>query len=872
MLIRMLVGLVDTCRRHALAVLFASILVAVFAGWFASVRLGVTTDTDLMFARDLPWRQKAVAMAKDFPQFQDLLVAVIDARTPEEADATAAELARVAAADTAHFRSVRRPDASPFFEKQGLLFLSESELTKLMDRTIDAQPFLGQLVVDPSARGLFAALSLLGMGVAKDQADLGPYLDSIRGFHGAMAEALAGTPKPLSWQNLLGGGLTEKAGPYRFVLLQPRLDHDTLEPGGAATRAVRDMAAKLEFVQSGAARVRLTGQVALADEEFATVAQGAVEGMIASTVIIAFLLFLAVRSWRLIVPILFTLGLGLLLTVFFAAAAIGRLNLISVGFGVLFLGLAVDFAIQFSVRFREQRHVTHGLAAAMTQTGATSGGQILVAALAVAAGFLAFAPTSFSGVAELGIIAGIGMLIAFVCTLTFLPAAITLCRPHGERGEIGFAWAAPLDPWVKRWRWPILTAFATLAVVGAIMSPRLSFDSDPLNTKNPDTQAMKTLRDLIQNPITNPYTIDIIAASASDAGRLEAPLKALPATASVVNINSFVPDDQPLKLALIADANTILAPTLATPPPAAPITTGQIRLAAMSALAQIEPALRKLPAAHPLADIAHDLRLIEKAPDDYLLALDKALTRFLPQQLTRLRVALTAEPINLAAIPPDIARDWLLPDGRARLRVAAKPEALATIGLAGFVAQVAPIAPNAAGSAVTIVSTSNTIIGAFRDAAIYALVAITLILGVALRRPFDVGLVLAPLLISALLTLLISILLPLPLNFANIVALPLLLGVGVSFNVYTVMNWRAGHTHPIGSATTKAIVYSALTTATAFGSLALSAHPGTASMGALLMISLACSLAASLVFLPALLSCLRLIRPHGTHRTDPHRP
>ena len=676
----------------------------------------------------------------------------------------------------------------------------------------------------------------------------------------------------LSWQNLLGGGLTEKAGPYRFVLLQPRLNHDLLEPGGAAIQAVRDIAARLEFVQSGAARVRLTGQVALADEEFATVAQGAVEGMIASTVIIAFLLFLAVRSWRLIVPILLTLALGLLLTVCFAAAAIGRLNLISVGFGVLFLGLAVDFAIQFSVRFREQRHVTPGMAAAMTETGATSGGQILVAALAVAAGFLAFGPTSFAGVAELGIIAGIGMLIAFVCTLTFLPAAITLCRPRGERAEIGFAWAAPLDPLVRRWRWPILTAFATLAVVGAIMAPRLSFDSDPLNTKNPDTQAMRTLRDLIQNPVTNPYTIDIIAPSATDAARLAAALSALPVTASVVNINSFVPDDQPLKLALIADANTILAPTLAPPTPAAPVTPGQIRMAAISAMEQIEPALRKLPADHPLADIARDLRLIEKAPDDYLLSLDRALTRFLPQQLSRLRVALTAEPMNLAAIPADVARDWVLPDGRARIRVAAKPEALATIGLDGFVDQVLPIAPTAAGSAVTIVATSNTIIGAFRDAAIYALIAITLILGVALRRPFDVVLVLAPLAVSALLTLLISILLPLPLNFANIVALPLLLGVGVSFNVYTVMNWRAGHTHPIGSATTKAIVYSALTTATAFGSLALSAHPGTASMGALLMISLTCSLAASLVFLPALLTCLRPIRPHGTHRTDPHHP
>ena len=176
-----------------------------------------------------------------------------------------------------------------------------------------------------------------------------------------------------------------------------------------------------------------------------TVAQGAVEGLIGSVVLITLWLYLAVRTWRLIVPILLTLGLGLLLTVLFAALAVGTLNLVSVGFGVLFVGIAVDFAIQFSVRYREYRHATGDPAQGMRDTAARVGMQILCAALATAAGFLAFVPTAFSGVAELGLIAGGGMLIAFVCTLTFLPAAITLFRPRDEAGEVGFAWARPLD-------------------------------------------------------------------------------------------------------------------------------------------------------------------------------------------------------------------------------------------------------------------------------------------------------------------------------------------------------------------------------------------------------------------------------------------
>jgi uncharacterized protein len=854
MLIRLLVRLVDFSRRHSLSVVFGGVLLAVFAGWVASVHLGVSTDTDLLFDASLPWRQQAMEMNRDFPQFRDLLVAVVNARIPEEADATAAELAAQLSADRANFLTVRRPDASPFLEKEGLLFLQTKQLSDLMDRTIDAQPFLGQLVADPSARGLFSALSLLGMGVTQGDADLSPYLTSIEGFHQAMASALAGRPEPLSWQDLLGGGLSKLAGPYKFVLVQPHQNFGALEPGGAATKVMRDIIANLPFVKSGDARVRITGQIALADEEFASVAQGAVKGLIGSLVLITLWLFLAVHSWRLIVPILMTLILGLMLTVLFATVAVGTLNLVSVGFGVLFVGIAVDFAIQFSVRYREFRFEIGDPAAAMSATARRVGVQILIAALATAAGFLAFVPTAFAGVAELGLIAGAGMIMAFVCTLGFLPAAITVFRPRGEASEVGFTFAARIDPIVTRRRRAIVIAFALLAVAAVALSSRLQFDSDPLDTKNPNTEAMRTLRDLINNPITNPYTIDVLTPDAKAAQVLGDKLDPLSTVAGVISINSFVPADQQQKLALIADADTILAPTLAPHGTAAPVTPEQIRLAAKAALAQIEPALAKLPKGHPLALIADDMRRVQAASDATLVAMNAALTRFLPTQLAHLRLALTAEPVTLKSIPSDFARDWVLPDGQARVQVNPKPEAHTPQGLRTFVRQVSAIAPNAGGAAVTIVATANTIIGAFRSAAIYAVVAIALILLGLLRRVLDAALVLAPLLLSALLTLLIAVLLPLPLNFANIIALPLLLGVGVSFNIYFVMNWRAGQQGPLGSATARAILFSALTTGTAFGSLALSAHPGTASMGKLLLISLGCTLLASLVFIPALLA------------------
>ncbi|MGH7115196.1 MAG: MMPL family transporter, partial [Stellaceae bacterium] len=669
-----------------------------------------------------------------------------------------------------------------------------------------------------------------------------------------MADAIAGHARPLSWTRLLGGSLADLGGPYKFVLAQATLNHATIEPGGAATAVLRAAASRLEFVRSGDARVRITGSVALADEEFASVAQGAVVGLIGAIVLISLWLFLAVRSWRLIVPILLTLGLGLILTLLFAAAAVGTLNLVSVGFGILFVGIAVDFAIQFCVRYRAIRWEIPDHAGAMAEAGRRVGGQILVAAAATAAGFLAFVPTDFRGVAELGLIAGVGMVIAFFTTMTFLPAAITIFRPRGENAEIGFHWAVPIDEVLRRRHRPVLAAFAVLAALGVVLIPRLSFDSDPLHTKNPNTEAMRTLYDLMDSPVTNPFTIDILTRNANAAGALARRLRRLPLVSGVLSINSLVPTDQKAKLAQIEDAALILGPTLAPYRPAAPPTAAEIRLAAERAAQALAPTAGKPPSDPHLAAIVGDLRRLASAPDAVVLAANRALTRFLPMQLDQLREALAAQPVSLHDIPPALARDWVLPDGQARVQVLPGPSARNSRGLAKLVAEVTSVAPDAGGPAVTIEATSATIVGSFRVAALGALLAIAVILFVALRRPLDVSLVLAPLLLSSLLTVIVMVALPLPLNYANIIALPLLLGVGVSFNIYFVMNWRAGRAAVLGSATARAILFSALTTGTAFGSLALSHHPGTASMGRLLLISLGCTLVSSLVFIPALLA------------------
>jgi hopanoid biosynthesis associated RND transporter like protein HpnN len=853
----MLERLVAICVRHALAVVLAFALIAAGCMGLAATRLSVSTDIGGLFSMSLPWKQREAALKRDFPQFSSLIVAVVDAKLPEEADATASGLAAALAPDHVHFRSVRQPENSPYLNQEGLLFLAPAALQDLLDKTVDAEPFLGQLAADPSARGLFGALGLVAVGAKHGQLPPASFDPALRAFHDTLAGALAGHATPLSWQNLLAGPAAELAGPDRIVLLQPLLDFTSVQPGGAATAAMRAAASHLEFVRNGDAHVHITGDVPLSDEEFGSAAKGAVTGLLASFALVLVWLFLALRSWRLIVPVMLTLLLGLALTTGFAALAVGTLNLISVAFAILFVGIAVDFAIQFTVRFREMRHgATDAVRPALALTGRRVGGQILIASLATASGFLAFVPTNFRGVAELGLIAGAGMLIAFICTLSFLPAMLCLMHPRAEGAEIGFSRAASLDRALARWRWPILALFGAIFAAGLAAGTRLTFDSNTLHTKSADSEAVQTLMRLLHNPVTNPFTIDIVRSSVADAAALAPALGRLPLVDHTVNLLSLVPADQPDKLAAIADAAGVLAPVLNPPPPLPAPDAAALRASALATSGALAPVLERLPAGSPLRDIVADLQALSRASDSKVMAANAALVRFLPAQLGRLRLALTAKAVTQADIPVELRRDYVLPDGQARIQVVPKAAVSESDALRRFVNQVQAVAPDAGGPAVAIASTAATITGAFIQAGLSAVAAIAVILLVALRRWRDAALVLAPLLLSASMTALVVVLAGMQLNYANVIALPLLLGVGVSFNIYFVLNWRAGEAARLASPTARAVVFSALTTGTAFGSLAISFHPGTASMGKLLLISLGCTLLATLVFVPALLAAL----------------
>lgn len=842
------------CARRAplVVVLFALLCAGCVA--LSITRLSVTTDTGKMFASSLPWKQRTDEMNRLFPQDDNQLVAIIDSQIPEQGRATARALAAELSKDHDHFELVSLPGDNPFYNSHGFLFLDKKDLEPLLDSIVSAQPFLGTLAADPSARGLFGALGLIGDGIKAGQGIPSGFNGALDGFAESLTKAATGHPQDLSWQNLLVGRLAELGSRYEFVVTKPKLDYSSLQPGQGATTAMRRAIDNLEFVKSGQASGAITGEVKLNDEEFSTVAHGMVLGLVISLVLVALWLVLAVHSIRVIVPILLTLISGLLLTTGFAALTVKELNLISVAFAILFVGIAVDFAIQYCVRFRGQRHddgTMPTLHDAIVLTGRESGAQILVASLATAAGFLAFTPTSFIGVAQLGLIAGFGMLIAFFCTMTLLPALLSLFRAKLGAGEPGFTFMAPVDHLLRHKRKKVVGIFALLGVVGVALMPLLKFDADPLHTKNPNTEGMHALHLLEDNPITTPYFAQLLVPNSQDAAKNAAAFSKLPSVHDVLWLGALVPDDQTAKLAMIEDTASILLPTITVQTPAPEPDAAAIRAAALAASVKLNDVKAQLPA--PLEKIRQALTALSTAPDATLINASHTLTRFLPDQLSMLRTALQPQAITIDNIPADIRKDYALPDGRQRLTIHPKGQISETPVMHQFVSQLRSVNPDISGPAMEITESANTIVHAFTVAAISALIMISIILLAVLRRILDAALVMAPLLLSALLTVILIVTVPETLNYANIIALPLLLGVGVSFNIYFVMNWREGIKGPLTSPTARAVLFSALTTATAFGSLATSAHPGTASMGRLLLMSLGCTLICTLFFVPALL-------------------
>ena len=849
----LIASLVRLAVARAWIVATVVVILCVVMIHFVSGHFAMTTDTYALLSPNLPWRVRQAEFNKAFPPESSDIVVVVDGQTPELSEAAAAKLAASLGAQTRLFDSVQRPDGGPFWAHNGLLFASSADVKTFIAQLVKGQPFLGAMASDPSLRGLANTLALAAKGVNNGDASPADLRTPIRTLADALQGLSAGRPTFFSWRTLISGKEPDKGDLRRIILVGPVLDYTRLQPGRLPVEAIRSTAQRLQLDAVHGVRVRLTGPVPLQDEEFATLAERA--GLIAAlaSAAIVLMLWFAVRTPWLIASILATTLVGLLTATALGLVLFQRFNVISVAFIPLFVGMGMDLGIQFSVRYRAERGTGQEVGPALIETGRTMGRSLTLAAAAIGAGFLAFTPTAYYGVSQLGVIAGLGLLLALALNLTLLPALIALTRPPGAPVRAG-ARLTRIDNYVLAHRRLVVGSGAVAALVSALLLPQVHFDFNPIHLRSSKVESVSTLTDLMHDPDRSPNTLEVIRPSLAAADQLAAIFRNDPTVHAAHTLSNFIPTEQPEKIALIADAANLVDLTLnpleISPPPSdAEIIDSLHRAAAkLRQVSTDDAALR--------ADFARLATGFDTLATGGAAARARAEQLLLPGFVTTLeqiRNWLHPQPVSIETLPREIVRQWLTSDGRARVSVLPRGDSNDDAVLRRFVAAGLRIAPDATGTAMYLRAYGQAVVNAFIEAGVLSFVVICGLLLIALRRLRDVAITMAPIVLTGLLTLGTCVLISQPLNFANIIALPLLFGIGVAFHIYFVMSWRSGGSHLLTSSLARGVFFSALATATGFGSLWASSHPGTASMGKLLMISLVWTLVSALLFQPALM-------------------
>ena len=839
---------VDMCQRRAMTVLLAALVISAAAVVYLADNLSIDTDTEDMLSAELPFRKNANELDAVFPQLEDNLLVVLEAPNADAADDGVRRLAEAIEARSDIFENVLAPEAHPFLRKHGLLYLEYGELEDLSVRLAGAQPFLGTLWQQPNLTGLAGMLDLLAQ--AGDDATLDQASSVLRRMAVVTEKVRAGEESALVWSEIILGKEPGNGLERRLIQTRPKLDYGSLDPVAAAQDAIHEIADAQGLTGNGYI-IRLSGSAAMESDELKSVKEGmGLAGVLSLCIVIA-VLMIGLRSPGMMVALFVTLLVGLLWTAAFAILALGSLNLISVAFAVLFVGLSVDFGIHFTLRSTEYVNDSAGWRGALRRGGRSVGGSLAVCAATTAIAFFSFLPTNYVGLAELGLIAGVGMFVALVCNLTLLPALLRLL----VRQPPTFVPASG-----RKRAWPVKRGTARIVVIAGILSAIVSgwlatdarFDFDPMNLKDPKSPSVATLFDLMQDRTVHPYSAEVLAGDLATAEKLTDDLAALDVVESVDSIHTLIPGGQDAKLGVVDRMALFLGPAFYAP--AGTTSLGGEDVAA--ALRAVRENLGGL-AAHPVlgAPANKFLDALNGIDTAQARAVNDALFRYLPGRLNDLVLALDAGPVGIDALPDDLKRRYLSESGQARLEIIPSGNLRETDALRKFVAEVQTVAPAATGAPVVIIEAGRAVLEAFGTALMISLAGIGTVLWLVLRRIGEVLLVFAPVCVAALWTLAVSAVADVPFNFANVIVLPLLFGLSVDFGIHIVMRQRVSTNDGDAMATTtpRAVLLSALTTLGSFGSIMLSGHPGTASMGLLLTIAIFLSLIAILGLLPALI-------------------
>ena len=841
---KMLAVWAETARRAGAPLAGAILVLAGLAGWYAATHLKVNTDTSAMLDENLPFQVRAGELRDAFPQIKNDVIVLVRAATLDEADAYLGDLRNALLADSENFTAVFAPAQEPFFRENGLLYLSEADLEARMTQMSKASSLIETLIKSPTIGTMFSTLAENDQ--LAERSDLGQ--EALQSIYAELADvveaSLEGQRHPFSWMGTLDSPSDGDAVHTRLLYATPVLDFTRLQPAKTAIRSLRAETERLNEVYSGRVETYITGDPTLRLEELESVTTGIGLSFLLSFILVTFLLLLCYRSVAMAALTLLGLIVTLTLTSAFAAFAVGELNLVSVAFTVLLVGLGLDFGIHLLLHIQEHRAAGRDNQSSLRRAIHEVGPALALAGPTTALAFLSFVPTKFDGIAQLGIIAGAGVIIAFLVTVTFAPAALALFKgtpPQTRSGAISGLFDA-----IAKYSGPIAVATIILGVAALFLMPQVRFDADQMALRNPNAPSVQGFNLLFDDPETAPYRLSRMVSSEQQVQETTELANALDTVSAVRALPDYVPDAQDEKLQLIDIAAGTLVFALDAEPGSV---AGPPDDEAVEKLrARLSDAYSEGPGAR-LAGLLADLERADGASE----LLQENVFAFWPQLVAQLRTGLNADYVDIDTLPAALRERYLSADGKWRVDILPKADVRDFRALDSFVKEVEAVVPDLAGGAYQARKAGETISNAMLEATAIAFSAIAIFLWLLVRSFRTVLMMLFPLALAAVLTAATGVLLNVPFNYANVIVLPLLIGIGVDSGIHLVLRndqIKSGE-GVFGTSTPRAVLFSALTTVASFGSLMLSPHRGTASMGELLSIAIAFTLVCTLVVLPA---------------------
>ena len=842
--------------RYPWLLLIFTLIICGSSLYYTINNLGVNTNTAEMLSPDLPFQKNRQRIESAFPHDAGAIILVVDAQTPEEASQAAIKLANTLATQKQHFNSVYIPTENDFFKQQALLYLETDELEALAEKLSNAQPFIGHLAQNLHLQGLFSIINKALNQKDSLPMDLEPLLNALNHAFDAQIQQKI---YHLSWQELLASNKLNTESRRTIVIARPKMNFNEILPAELALTTAR-LTVKNLMAQMPTLTIRITGEIALEHEELESVTEGSAIAGIVSLILVCSSLWFGLRSIKLLLATFLALIFGLILTAGFATVAIGHLNLISIAFAVLYIGLGVDYAIHLCLRYRECRASGMKNNDAIHESIHSVGFSIFLCALTTSLGFLAFIPTDYSGVSELGLISGAGMFIGLFVSLTILPALLTLLSIKTVK-SLPTSRKMPL--WLINFPFhfskPIQIVAILLAIGSVIVLTQLTFDSNSINLRDPRSESVSTIKELLRSKTDSPYALSALSHDLKQAQQIANDLKALSVVDNTILLTDLVAKNQDEKLTIIEELDLILGAQLNQFNQVHEKTDTRQALVKFSA--QISKVLQQQPqhiSAHVLQQLQTNLQTFITQADNNPLesypALEENILGLLPYTMERLRTSLMATAYTLSDLPRYLTQHWISDNGLYRILIMPADDQNILENQLSFVKEVQTIDSGVTGLSVADQASGDAIVKAFIEAFSGALIAIVLLLLLILRNIKNTLLVILPLLLATLLTGASNVILSNPFNFANIIALPLLMGMGVDSGIHIMHRLNSNfnvNENLLQTSTARGVFFSSLTTMCSFSSLAFTPHVGTSSMGLLLALGIFFTLICTLIVLPA---------------------